>query len=844
MLKCRVEEPVQGPPVGEVRAGGRQSGLLGSHRRDAQQRHELIHQSTPSLLRLGARACTNCATAKARCSGGSLCLRCQGRSLDCVYPEVRDATSIGQRSTDQNHNASGAALDTGHASQTFQQSMAMAHGIDSDAGVPGPDFWDLNSLTNANWLDGLAESDFADFALLGVPSPLPANTTQGTDSTVWTFSSTSSPHTAGNVFHTSDGPNPQARRRLPPSSTHTDNLLEDVDADEEAMQAGRLYVDGEAARLPRTKRRKLSAVRSGQRKKGGKTFSLAFEKLDDVPSSVKFHVQDSAYAKLEELYNQLCLNPGHLWPSFEQVELPSVVIFEYLLQLYFENFDRVLPCVDCVELTNSPDCPFSVLGMAAAGSFYMEETSTILTFAVSMQEFVRRVLQYQRDTDNSQVTVNTLGRIRILHLVGLAYCGDARLGRYAIEQGHVLRETFTNATQDILSQPARSADDQDATIEERWKAWRFRENAVRLACTAWLVDCMRQYHFDVPATLGNPDIALPLPSHEKLWNARSPQEWMDIGRDLPTATQDLREALSEIYVDKRLSRGTGEFARIIIIHGLFHRLWEVERYFSDPLSSWEPIAQRQASSDVLPRPPIWLPAITAFTKWQNSTCDALDILHWQANATIGQASGFEHPTVLHLHVARLVLLAPLKNIINFVRAKAAGSTAQTSDREIIRRWAIHHQYKARLSIVHAGVVFWHVRRYSTNGFYEAPAVALAALTLWAFGTFAGGKRIPSLDSTASTHDQSPRPGAAQANEDSECMIILIDRPTDDELVQHFIKHGSTMRIHISGVGDLYGSKGPQRALLQGCRLLGTLKCWGINETWLELLNTVASGYEA
>ncbi|KAL6705702.1 hypothetical protein ACN47E_006491 [Coniothyrium glycines] len=50
--------------------------------------------------------------------------------------------------------------------------------------------------------------------------------------------------------------------------------------------------------------------------------------------------------------------------------------------------------------------------------------------------------------------------------------------------------------------------------------------------------------------------------------------------------------------------------------------------------------------------------IPAISRWPNPTRDALDILHWQANATIAQHSGFEHTTVLQLDSARVVLLAP------------------------------------------------------------------------------------------------------------------------------------------------------------------------------------------
>jgi hypothetical protein len=69
---------------------------------------------------------------------------------------------------------------------------------------------------------------------------------------------------------------------------------------------------------------------------------------------------------------------------------------------------------------------------------------------------------------------------------------------------------------------------------------------------------------------------------------------------------------------------------------------------------------------------------------------------------------------------------------------------------------------------------------------------------------------------------------------------LLDRPTDDELVQQFIWRGHRMQAHITGVGDLYGAKGPSRVLSQGQKILNTLRHWGIQSEWTELLTRLAA----
>ncbi|KAL1600846.1 hypothetical protein SLS60_007234 [Paraconiothyrium brasiliense] len=398
----------------------------------------------------------------------------------------------------------------------------------------------------------------------------------------------------------------------------------------------------------------------------------------------------------------------------------------------------------------------------------------------------------------------------------------------------------------------KNAKNGDHSLDLRWGIWLQSEQSKRLAYSAWLLDTMNATHSQAKPIFTLEDANLPLPCDDEIWEAQTSTDWQALlGTKPPSPT--LQESLQQLYVSKRLPRDRGEFARILMIHGLYHRLWDVSRYYSNPLSSWEPTGKQEEYNVC---DPVWLPSVPAFSKWQNSTCDALDILHWQANATIGQQSGYEHPTVLHLHFARVALLVPCEQLLTMAKYRTglygidqAGAEEATQQ---IQRWAVQHQFKARLAAIHAGVLFWHVRHHSADAFYEAPMVALAAMTLWAFGTFArrsAGNAVEQHWSVApqTTADQQGTtatteiPARDQAipnstDDDSVCEIILLDRPTDDELVQQFIRRGHKMKAHITGVGDLYGSEGPTRVLMKGHKLLTTLKCWGIRSEWLDLLD--------
>lgn len=287
----------------------------------------------------------------------------------------------------------------------------------------------------------------------------------------------------------------------------------------------------------------------------------------------------------------------------------------------------------------------------------------------------------------------------------------------------------------------------------------------------------------------------------------------------------MQKALQQIYVEKRLQPSMGEFSRILLTHALFRRTWEVEAWLQQPLTQWVPTAGRQNATSLPSGDSVWLPSIAVYSKWRNSACDCMDVLHWHANSVIGAASGMEHPTVMHLHLARVVLLTPFRDIMKLA-SLTAHATSSSSPAELInirhrvQKWACEDQYKARLAIIHAGALLWHLRRYSTSSFSEAPSILLAILALWAYGTFAPPTAYPSGDD----EDPPDYPTSMQ-----------LDRPADDELVQLFVSRGDNMTATITGVGNVCSARGPERVLKEGKKILEELKIWGVKKQGETLL---------
>ena len=94
-------------------------------------------------------------------------------------------------------------------------------------------------------------------------------------------------------------------------------------------------------------------------------------------------------------------------------------------------------------------------------------------------------------------------------------------------------------------------------------------------------------------------------------------------------------------------------------------------------------------------------------------------------------------------IGRMLLLAPITHIQTLARATSTsrntapeGMNKYMSARRHVLSWASRDQFKARLSIIHASALFWHVRRYSVDVPIEPFGIYLATLVMWIVWWFA------------------------------------------------------------------------------------------------------------
>ncbi|KAI2930256.1 transcriptional regulator family: Fungal Specific TF and C2H2 zinc finger [Aspergillus niger] len=447
-------------------------------------------------------------------------------------------------------------------------------------------------------------------------------------------------------------------------------------------------------------------------------------------------------------------------------------------------------------------------------------------------EFLRRAISVEEEKYYVDRAPVWLLQASVLNCVGILYSCDERARLLALNTfGNLIG--FVNREK-LLSRPDRPIQPLNGkTNEQHWVSWVEDEIRRRIGYLIWLLDCTIAYHFDRRPLLSLDESQATLPSHEALWTAKSLEAWKDVrGRMSDQKESSLYDAVLVMYIEKELVPDIGEFSQLLLIHALYHRMWEVGDYFRRPLSFWNPTSKKQSRHSALPSGSVWLPGIPSYSKWRNSACDCLDILHWAAGSTVARTAGLEHPTILHLHLARIILLAPFREIRSLATSLAMEESRwcereQTLEWHYILRWVKHDQYKARLAVVHAGAMLRHARDFSSRSFHEPVAVFLATLVLWAYGacyTF--------LSDMTSRHE-------ASHGMPEKPLFIHLDRPCDDELAQLFVREGQGMKAVLTGVGDICAPRGPEETLKAGCLILAGLSSWGISKRFTAILGKLS-----
>ncbi|KAI2732468.1 transcriptional regulator family: Fungal Specific TF [Penicillium roqueforti] len=534
-------------------------------------------------------------------------------------------------------------------------------------------------------------------------------------------------------------------------------------------------------------------------------------------------IEISTYDEIYRYFVQLCCNETPFFEVFESERFPTADECNQFIIFFFDTFQAVYPILHLSKFDPNTSHWLLTLSVIALGC-QVSHISEMEQCTTALRELIRRGIYLEKEKSPPSQSSLEILQAMLFNCIGLLHSKSEREKASALSTFGDL--VILMRTSRLLT-PMRIKFN-EASQDAAWASWIQDEVRRRTGYCIWLVDCTLAYYFDDRPLLSLDDGQAALPAHEKLWQASSAATWKPLWAQ-SCVNESLYDAVHILYIEKRVVPGIGEFSHILLIHALYQRMWEVGDYFRRPLSFWSPTAKKQSCETAIPSGSVWLPGIPSYSKWRNSACDCLDILHWTANSTAAKAGGLEHPTILHLHVARLFLLSPFREMRSLATSLVTEKQHwrkrhQSLEWQYIWRWMKHDQYKARLSIIHAGLTLWHIRRYSMNAFHEPVAAFIAVLTLWAYGSC----------HPHTSHESSPRAELLH-----ESGFIQLDRPCDDELVQIFVREGHKMTVNVTGVGDICGTEGPEKALRVGCEILSGLTAWSVSKKFMAILTRLA-----
>ena len=164
----------------------------------------------------------------------------------------------------------------------------------------------------------------------------------------------------------------------------------------ETVASGEFYLDGDGARLPRVKRRRLlsktttdqSTARLSLELRSSEAFSP--DSINDHSSPTEFIMDAEMHRILHMVFEETCIRASLGALAYDSTSFPSPEALSQFVRLYFEYFHPITPFLHIGTFRNSNPHYALIAAMAAVGSHYAERVDGI--FVSSMHEYVRRTI--------------------------------------------------------------------------------------------------------------------------------------------------------------------------------------------------------------------------------------------------------------------------------------------------------------------------------------------------------------------------------------------------------------------------------------------------------------------
>ena len=203
---------------------------------------------------------------------------------------------------------------------------------------------------------------------------------------------------------------------------------------------------------------------------------------------------------------------------------PSLVVFDWFIQLYFQHFHPQNSFVHLPTFDPHTTEAVLLLAMVTAGGLFAPQRE-VQRFAVGLVEMLRRCMASHFESDNTRIRQIQSLQAHHISLVLGCWSGNRR----AMELSEALRCTILSmfrrggwfSKSGYKNPPIRRVDGTEA----QWKEWVREEERKRLVYFHVVMECQMGMFYDISPCISYAEITAPLLFSEALWTSSSAQQW-------------------------------------------------------------------------------------------------------------------------------------------------------------------------------------------------------------------------------------------------------------------------------------------------------------------------------
>ncbi|KAF1729682.1 Zinc finger protein zas1 [Beauveria bassiana] len=586
------------------------------------------------------------------------------------------------------------------------------------------------------------------------------------------------------------------------------------------------------------------------------------------PFPILFSIPPATSATRKNLENYLRLPlTQSLWTPMSIVEFPSAPQLDYFIDLYFANFDTLLPMIHRPTFDLGA-YPVLTLSMCAIGVLY-SDFENARAFSKALCELLRRLFVCMSE-QNAMVTrsyeflaAQTLQSVLSNSSSGKRLFEFGDNNRSLVVASARAAGLFANRRPKAASDKSNGA----SSVQEQWLSWIQAERLRRLAWSIYIFDASATYYRNCRPHLSLVEMKVDLPASTSHWEAESSRAWASLQpwtngapprnasfRETlerlvarhsssslgPDATQSLSPDSSISSTTQRLGRNaeeTDEFHLILMTTTLLRTVWD---YRDCVLSLQGPAPMPELFTHSVPSKDMDtalsllttlaatapLEAIASATGAGSQSFNGLSGLHEER-----QFHGLVHRTRISL-VAQIIAADQISNHLDaeWRRGAAAGDqNVREVAAERLRAWGETYPVEVR-RMARIGAQLLSISRLYPYHMPREPYDAFrAGLLLWTMA--------PLIRAATPVASSQASPARAPTHR-RVCQLDWLGDQNSPEgaCLQEWIDHGGdhfVLRMH--EIPDICTRQGSRQILLSTSKVLQKLHVWGASEVYRDIV---------